>query len=822
MSFDCHPIRELNNRKLERDQKREKQPTEYQLINSLPQIKKEHEFLKEVHSTNLQEKYPNFKPHHRYHSLTYSQPIDHIRGCGYKLNNSLLNKKKEVRKLKLALGQQNHHNVYLEMKLTMERNFEGNAKTLAVKRKNDRYYALFICDNIPLKQLPKTNQNIGIDVNLNKKSFITLSNGKKYKHPQHYKRFERRIKEADRNLSNKIQVANELVKDYDNIVIEDLKITNMIKKCNLAKSIQQARWGVLFKAISDKTEIVGRRLVKVSPYNTTQTCSDCGEIVINKVKLNQRMFKCFSCRFELDRDINSARNVLNRAKYEFDQSSPPQMSQVETKFEKSYGVRPSYFIPNPAVQEVCRTSQLADRIQYETIQAVDYAYDTKPLSYSQQKKPIVTGNKPFSLIEIEDGDFTVIEAEQLNKLNGYPTHTRQEQITGDELNYQKVNFADEDDLVKVDYHFDRKEYQAEKVKESENRASLNELAFYPENLLTNPNTRLVRKERDITKTEINYKRDIAIAEIRYKANMAKKKLDLEAIKREMKHEVELSSFRAGLKRKEDNEAFSEATNFIDNLQNKGKEQADKAVKNAFLKIIYNSKTKGEKKQLQFFVMNEIKSLLKNQFDILSTSIAKQKTSDTAGTKQLIRTEIENFLGKENFVNGIYKGGLNKEEFINYIEEIFGSKNLQNGKYKGGKEAALEVINELFGKENIKDEQDLKNIKASFGGEQNFNEQNIYKTEEITSEIIEKKFGGKEKFQNGIYESKPEIVKAVVEELRAKGEILKEVHNIFGSGEFYPIEGGEGVPQGREGCRKNAEEIAMMQAQEQKKIRAIEE
>ncbi|CAH1757450.1 10398_t:CDS:10 [Entrophospora sp. SA101] len=802
MSFDCHPIRELNNRKLERDQKREKQPTEYQLINSLPQIKKEHEFLKEVHSTNLQEvakqklkalnpkkKYPNFKPHHRYHSLTYSQPIDHIRGCGYKLNNSLLNKKKEVRKLKLALGQQNHHNVYLEMKLTMERNFEGNAKTLAVKRKNDRYYALFICDNIPLKQLPKTNQNIGIDVNLNKKSFITLSNGKKYKHPQHYKRFERRIKEADRNLSNKIQVANELVKDYDNIVIEDLKITNMIKKCNLAKSIQQARWGVLFKAISDKTEIVGRRLVKVSPYNTTQTCSDCGEIVINKVKLNQRMFKCFSCRFELDRDINSARNVLNRAKYEFDQSSPPQMSQVETKFEKSYGVRPSYFIPNPAVQEVCRTSQLADRIQYETIQAVDYAYDTKPLSYSQQKKPIVTGNKPFSLIEIEDGDFTVIEAEQLNKLNGYPTHTRQEQITGDELNYQKVNFADEDDLVKVDYHFDRKEYQAEKVKESENlEIKLNQRIFKcfscefeldrdinsARNVLNRaiaenrPNTRLVRKERDITKTEINYKRDIAIAEIRYKANMAKKKLDLEAIKREMKHEVELSSFRAGLKRKEDNEAFSEATNFIDNLQNKGKEQADKAVKNV---------------------------------------------------KDNIKDKISS---KENFVNGIYKGGLNKEEFINYIEEIFGSKNLQNGKYKGGKEAALEVINELFGKENIKDEQDLKNIKASFGGEQNFNEQNIYKTEEITSEIIEKKFGGKEKFQNGIYESKPEIVKAVVEELRAKGEILKEVHNIFGSGEFYPIEGGEGVPQGREGCRKNAEEIAMMQAQEQKKIRAIEE
>ena len=39
----------------ERDQKKEKQPTEYQLISSIPQIKENNPFFKQVYSTTLQE-----------------------------------------------------------------------------------------------------------------------------------------------------------------------------------------------------------------------------------------------------------------------------------------------------------------------------------------------------------------------------------------------------------------------------------------------------------------------------------------------------------------------------------------------------------------------------------------------------------------------------------------------------------------------------------------------------------------------------------------------------------------------------------------------
>jgi len=49
------------------------------------------------------------------------------------------------------------------------------------------------------------NKKVGIDVNLNKKSYITLSNGKKYKHPKFYKKSERKLKEANRNLSRKMK-----------------------------------------------------------------------------------------------------------------------------------------------------------------------------------------------------------------------------------------------------------------------------------------------------------------------------------------------------------------------------------------------------------------------------------------------------------------------------------------------------------------------------------------------------------------------------------------------------------------------------------------
>ena len=102
--------------------------------------------------------------------------------------------------MKLSLGR---GNAPIIVKIVMERNIQGDIKTLTIKRKNDRYYACFSCDNIQAKSLSLTGKSIGIDVNLNKKSYITLSNGKKYKHPDTYKKNEKKLIEASRSLSSK-------------------------------------------------------------------------------------------------------------------------------------------------------------------------------------------------------------------------------------------------------------------------------------------------------------------------------------------------------------------------------------------------------------------------------------------------------------------------------------------------------------------------------------------------------------------------------------------------------------------------------------------
>ncbi|MCE8163845.1 MAG: transposase [Candidatus Moeniiplasma glomeromycotorum] len=344
-----------------RDKNNQPQFTERELQDLLPKLKKEYSFLKQAQSTNLfnitkqvfkiwqkykelkaldsKKKYPNFKPTHRYNSLVYLQSVNK-KSCGYKIDNSPLSKKKEVRKLRLSLGRQNNHNIQLTTKIVMSRNFEGDCKTLTIKRKNGRFYACFSCENVPLKPLQITNKKVGIDMNLEEKSYLTLSNGTKYKHPKCYKKSEKELIGANRNLSSKAegsqnwkdaklqlakkwekvvnqskyysyQIANKIVKEFDVIKLENLKIMNMVRNRCLSKSIQQTRWGIQRKTIAEEAEIATRQLFFVPPHNTSQRCSNCGELNKEKLTLKDRIFKCWNCDLVLDRDINSAINILN-------------------------------------------------------------------------------------------------------------------------------------------------------------------------------------------------------------------------------------------------------------------------------------------------------------------------------------------------------------------------------------------------------------------------------------------------------------------------------------------------------------------------------
>ena len=85
----------------------------------------------------------------------------------------------------------------------------------------------------------------------------------------------------------------------------------MVKNHNLAQSISDAGWGIFFTLLKYKAENAGRMVIAVNPHNTSQICSGCGCIV--KKALSVRTHTCLECGLVLDRDINAAINILNKA-----------------------------------------------------------------------------------------------------------------------------------------------------------------------------------------------------------------------------------------------------------------------------------------------------------------------------------------------------------------------------------------------------------------------------------------------------------------------------------------------------------------------------
>jgi len=103
--------------------------------------------------------------------------------------------------------------------------------------------------------------------------------------------------------------------NYDRVVIEDLKPSNMLKNHKLARSIAENMFYTWKVMLQYKSLWYGKELIIINPRNTSQTCSACGNIKQNeeKLMLNEKIYKCNSCGLELDRDYNAALNILSLA-----------------------------------------------------------------------------------------------------------------------------------------------------------------------------------------------------------------------------------------------------------------------------------------------------------------------------------------------------------------------------------------------------------------------------------------------------------------------------------------------------------------------------
>ena len=106
------------------------------------------------------------------------------------------------------------------------------------------------------------------------------------------------------------QASARLVRDYDLIAVEKLNVKGLARSA-LAKDVHDASWAKFISMLRYKAGKAGAHLIEVDPYDTSQECSGCG-MRVQKV-LADRWHDCPNCGLAIDRDLNAARNILNRA-----------------------------------------------------------------------------------------------------------------------------------------------------------------------------------------------------------------------------------------------------------------------------------------------------------------------------------------------------------------------------------------------------------------------------------------------------------------------------------------------------------------------------
>ena len=240
------------------------------------------------------------------------------------------------------------------VKLREKLRFVGKINNVVISQKAGKFFASF-CMEITRGEYWKYHKApyldrkpVGIDLGIS--SFATLSNGLQIKSPKPLGKLTKLITRRQRQLNKKqhpktkgeaskgikksnnyVKASNKLAKlhtrtantrldfihkltthlvtHYDEIALETLQVSNMMKNHRLAKSLSDVSLSKFNEILEYKAKYNGVSITRADRfYPSSKTCSHCGSIKSN-LTLSQRTFICDECGYKIDRDLNASINL---------------------------------------------------------------------------------------------------------------------------------------------------------------------------------------------------------------------------------------------------------------------------------------------------------------------------------------------------------------------------------------------------------------------------------------------------------------------------------------------------------------------------------
>jgi putative transposase len=243
------------------------------------------------------------------------------------------------------------------VKVSVHRRVEGRVKTIQVRREGRRWMLVLSCADVPTRPLEPTQAVVGIDVGI--ASFATTSDGehlpspgygrvaaaklataqqvlaRKQRGSSNRQRARETLAARHRKLANQRRnfhhhVARVLVAHHDLLVVEDLRIRNLVRrasprpdpdqpggflpngaaaKTGSNRSIDDAGWGQFVSILRAKAEEAGRVVIDVDARHTSDRCEACGHTATEN-RASQAVFSCRGCGHTVNADEHAARNIL--------------------------------------------------------------------------------------------------------------------------------------------------------------------------------------------------------------------------------------------------------------------------------------------------------------------------------------------------------------------------------------------------------------------------------------------------------------------------------------------------------------------------------